>query len=417
MALFLLFNKLNKRDNQKVMSRGEDRVSTIPRSPFVIFPAVLNYLWRSPMVADHKILFVDDEENFASMMAAVLEKEGFDVDIATRAETAFSMFKSEKYDLVVTDINMPGMDGIELIRKIHEIDEDQRVVVITGFPSHDSQSEAFKLGSVNYLVKPFLAERFIEVVNNSLNNHSQTDELVGPVKITCEDLLQMYALEQKKAILEIHNGAEIGYLYFQDGKIVHAETSDHKGEEAFYQIQTWKGGRFDTKSLRKNIPHTIDKNVHTLLLEGAKRLDDLNNGSKKGSKKRKKTQRTKEERMPSKAQQIIEAGASELDGLVSVQLVGMDGIAVAEVNPSGAPADVYSAKFALVMTLINKTLKDVGAGGVDENLIEHSNGWFLSRMVGNGQYYLGISVTKSSVLGNVRMVAKKIADELSSVVG
>jgi predicted regulator of Ras-like GTPase activity (Roadblock/LC7/MglB family) len=121
--------------------------------------------------------------------------------------------------------------------------------------------------------------------------------------------------------------------------------------------------------------------------------------------------------MPSQAQKILEAGASEINGLIFCQLVGTDGIAVAEINPKGAPTEAYSAKFALVMTLVAKTLKDVGSGTLEENLVEHSNGWFLTRFVGKGNYYLGIAVAKDAVLGNVRLVGKQISEQLVSVVG
>lgn len=220
------------------------------------------------------ILFVDDERDFAAMMAKVLELRGYAVETAFSGPSALKTYQSKEYDLVVSDLSMPGMDGIELIREIRRINSSQRIIIITGFPSQASQREAFKLGTINYIVKPFSINRFLEVISESLEDDEEG--LLGPVRLKCEDLIQMYALGAQNITIEILNArtGEMGRVYIEKGKVVHAEAGKLKGEKAFYEIQSWDSGVFRTEPLKGRVPKTIDRSPDALILEAARRLDE-----------------------------------------------------------------------------------------------------------------------------------------------
>ena len=113
---------------------------------------------------------------------------------------------------------------------------------------------------------------------------------------------------------------------------------------------------------------------------------------------------------------VLEEAAKSVSGLIAINVVGTDGIPIAEVNPTRSPTEAFAAKFALVMSLVRKSVSEIGAGTVEENLVEHDKGWFLTRFIGKGEYYLGLAVTKESVLGMVRMTAKQTAAKLASLV-
>lgn len=221
------------------------------------------------------ILFVDDESEFAVMMSKVLDLRGFFVQTANSGAHALKAYSSQEYDLVVTDLSMPGMDGIELVREIRKMNPSQRIIIITGFPSQMSQRQAFKLGTINYIVKPFSINRFLEVVAEALEEEDE-DGLVGPIRLKCEDLIQMYALGAKNIVIEIMNAqnGDMGRVYIEKGKVVHAEVNKLKGEHAFYEIQSWNSGIFRTEALRGRIPHTIDRSPDALILEAARRCDE-----------------------------------------------------------------------------------------------------------------------------------------------
>jgi len=173
--------------------------------------------------------------------------------------------------------------------------------------------------------------------------------------------------------------------------------------------------RYERKSW--NVARTIKKSVDALLIEGARLMDEKTRG---GAQKISQTTQKKEDSMPSPVQQILDEAARQIDGLVAAGVVGMDGIHIAQVNRGDVPREAqeaYGVKFALVMSLVRKTLTEVAGGDLEENLVEHAGGWFLTRFVGKGNYYLGMAVSKDAVLGNVRMIAKQIAEKLKNVIG
>lgn len=110
--------------------------------------------------------------------------------------------------------------------------------------------------------------------------------------------------------------------------------------------------------------------------------------------------------------EILKEMADEMDGVLSIQITGMDGITVAVHNPTGADVDAFSAKFAMVMKLVDRSLEGIGnLGDFEENLVQSQNAWILTRFVGE-QFYVGIVVSRDGTLGNVRLVAGKYQERL-----
>lgn len=102
-----------------------------------------------------QILIVDDEEIIRQVFSALLKEDGHSVDAAKDAQAAQELLKKKSYDVVISDINMPGISGIELLKLQKEIAPDVPFVLITGQPNLDSASEAIRTGSaVDYLIKP-----------------------------------------------------------------------------------------------------------------------------------------------------------------------------------------------------------------------------------------------------------------------
>ena len=89
-----------------------------------------------------KILIVDDEPDILKTLESILRGEEFRVKSAHDGREAISVFKSESFDLVITDMKMPGMKGTEVVREIKQLDEDMEVIILTGFASIDSAIKA-----------------------------------------------------------------------------------------------------------------------------------------------------------------------------------------------------------------------------------------------------------------------------------
>ena len=121
---------------------------------------------------NNRILLVDDEETIRYVLKEALVSEGYKVDVAWDAFQAMERFKIAPYDLIITDIKMRGMDGIQLIREIKRSDSNLKIVIITAYGSLETVKEAAKLGVVEMISKPFKIREIKDVIVRMLNNSS-----------------------------------------------------------------------------------------------------------------------------------------------------------------------------------------------------------------------------------------------------
>ncbi|RLB85979.1 MAG: sigma-54-dependent Fis family transcriptional regulator [Deltaproteobacteria bacterium] len=115
------------------------------------------------------VLIVDDEKNYPLILGAVLEEEGFETFAANSGAEALEILKNTDIDLVLTDMKMPSMDGIELLEKIKTKDEELPVIMMTAHGTVDKAVEAMQKGAYNYILKPFDNERLILYVNKAIS--------------------------------------------------------------------------------------------------------------------------------------------------------------------------------------------------------------------------------------------------------
>jgi DNA-binding NtrC family response regulator len=100
-------------------------------------------------------LVVDDERGMCEFLRFLLQEEGYEVDVAHSGAQALTRVQESKFHLILVDIKMPGLDGLEMLRKLREADEDTVVIVMTGYSSLDSAIKAIKYDASDYLTKPF----------------------------------------------------------------------------------------------------------------------------------------------------------------------------------------------------------------------------------------------------------------------
>jgi NADH-quinone oxidoreductase subunit E/NADP-reducing hydrogenase subunit HndA len=113
------------------------------------------------------VLIVDDETVVIKSCERILTPEGYSVQGATRAREAMDMIKKVDFDLIITDLKMPEVDGIELIRWIRKNNPGAGIVVITGYPSQESIKDSLELGIIDYLPKPFSPQLLIDVTEKA----------------------------------------------------------------------------------------------------------------------------------------------------------------------------------------------------------------------------------------------------------
>ena len=123
-----------------------------------------------------RILIVDDEEVLRDVLDAVLRREGFDVVSASTGEEALSLLDGEEIDLVILDIMLPGISGIDTLRSMRISNPHLPVIIITAFSSIDGAIEAMKHGAYHYIPKPFKNEEVIITVNKALEQRRLSNE-------------------------------------------------------------------------------------------------------------------------------------------------------------------------------------------------------------------------------------------------
>ncbi len=122
------------------------------------------------------ILIVDDETVVRDSLGKWFEEEGYHVDTATSARDALLKLPAEHWDLALLDIKMPGMDGLELQRRIHEVDSNTIIIIMTGYASVETAVQALKNGAYDYITKPFDPDDLAHVVRNSLEHRRMKEE-------------------------------------------------------------------------------------------------------------------------------------------------------------------------------------------------------------------------------------------------
>ena len=120
------------------------------------------------MAGDIKFLVVDDEKVIVRSVQMILKAEGYDIEGASSGKDAILKMEQNKYDLVLTDLMMPEMDGIALIRWLKENRPDVGVVILTGYPSQETIKEALELGIIDYVPKPFTPAVLLDVTQRAI---------------------------------------------------------------------------------------------------------------------------------------------------------------------------------------------------------------------------------------------------------
>ena len=121
------------------------------------------------------ILVVDDELSMREFLKILLEKEGYHVTTAAEGRTAFELAEQHPFDLVISDIRMPGMTGLELLARLKQLKADIGVIMITAFASPDDAVAAMKNGAFDYITKPFNVDEIKSIVRAALKKKQKSD--------------------------------------------------------------------------------------------------------------------------------------------------------------------------------------------------------------------------------------------------
>jgi DNA-binding NtrC family response regulator len=115
-------------------------------------------------MAGEKILLVDDEEEFTKTLSERMESRGLVARTASSGKEALEKVSAEKFDAIILDMQMPGLDGIETMRRMLENNPDLQIILLTGYGTVEKSVEAMKIGAKDFLEKPANIEQLLEKI-------------------------------------------------------------------------------------------------------------------------------------------------------------------------------------------------------------------------------------------------------------
>ncbi|PWB73807.1 hypothetical protein C3F09_04910, partial [candidate division GN15 bacterium] len=116
------------------------------------------------------ILVVDDKDSMRNMLTETLTEEGHRVDAADDGQKAIDLVRNKSYDLVLTDLKMPTVDGLNVLSAVKEIDDETSVIIMTAYGTIEDAVAAMKKGAYDFITKPFDTEHLCVLVNRALEN-------------------------------------------------------------------------------------------------------------------------------------------------------------------------------------------------------------------------------------------------------
>ena len=130
-----------------------------------------------------RILIVDDEEDFALALAERLSIRDYDVATSFTGEDALEKVKQYNYDVVILDVRLPGLDGVEVLRDMKGIKPLTEIIMLTGNATVESAIDGMKLGAFDYLMKPCETDDLIAKINNAYNKKTEHEERIRDAKV------------------------------------------------------------------------------------------------------------------------------------------------------------------------------------------------------------------------------------------
>jgi len=125
-----------------------------------------------------KILLVDDDPGIVDTLSRVLTDEGYEVAVENRGDAGFTRAASESFNTVITDLKMPGLSGLELVRQLHAARPRLPIILITAFGTTQTAIEATKFGAYDYLLKPFEIPQLLDLIHRAVNSNRLMSEPV-----------------------------------------------------------------------------------------------------------------------------------------------------------------------------------------------------------------------------------------------
>jgi CheY-like chemotaxis protein len=228
----------------------------------------------------YQVLFVDDNNAFLEAITelyAILGDQTCEIHRASTADQALAALHQNAIDLVVLDIGMPVLDGVQLLTLIHRRYPDVKKAILTGSASASDRAACLANGAELFIQKP-LSDDGMKAVFTTLNElitWAQRKGFSGMLRqVGLPDVIQIECWRRNSSILEIRNQRLQGQIYIEAGAIIHAAVGTLMGEKAFYRLLSLTGGEFHLQPFKQPPERTIHGQWEFLLMEAARIHDE-----------------------------------------------------------------------------------------------------------------------------------------------
>ena len=230
------------------------------------------------MAARQKILILDDEQDLLEIYQEILARLPSQPEIrtASNGHDAIAMLENEPFALLLVDLNMPQMDGFQVLAIVRRRFPSLRTVVITSATEADLRARAYRVGVDLYMEKPKTGREiifFVDCIESLLERESQGG-FRGVQSKTLLDIIQLECLTLNSCVLKITSATGEGRIWSQKGEIVDAAVEDKVGKPAIAEMIAWKAGNFEVLPAGLPRTRTIFGQYESLLMETAQTLDE-----------------------------------------------------------------------------------------------------------------------------------------------
>jgi CheY-like chemotaxis protein len=211
---------------------------------------------------------VDDEENLNWSLVTSLRRENYAADGALTAEDARRRMTDATYDCVISDIQMPGMDGFQLLTWLREQRPQPRVIMMTAFGSPSARQEAFRNGVVAFMEKPFDLTTLKHELRKALDVNTQQTVSYDLLEIT-----QVISLGRQDVAVQARVLDHVGQFVFERGELISASFGALRGEQAFFAMCAGPAQQAAPKPIPAQFERNISQPVSALIFDALLKRD------------------------------------------------------------------------------------------------------------------------------------------------
>lgn len=318
------------------------------------------------------VLILEDDKFSSKLVYSAISQQLDDVCLfpAYDIDQARILAQHLDFDLVIADITLPDGNGVDFVFDLMMVKPILEVILMSASQPADVSKRTADMSTVHFIPKPLEVEPLLELVEPAIAKAVPTEPNSSLFKaritqIKPMDLVQMKCLSNASEVLEfVPKSGTVGLLYFRNGQIVHAETEDIIGEDAFHKILSWKGGEVNELPLPMKIDETITKDWQGLLMNAAHQLDSDSQKLTVPSENKDRNEETSEESTTVNLPQATE-------DLQALLITNSKGGVRSSFGLKDDDAHAFAAHLAAMRPDVQQILNGLGLGEL--NKLEFSN--------------------------------------------